>query len=226
MKIIWLSHILTSSTPLYGGAPAIIIQHGKSFKSGDSCNTSTIHLNSHSGTHADAPYHFFSDGKTIDDYPASTWVFMNPKIIEVCISPGYLINEADLSDLLSYNPKTDILLLRTGFERYRNDPIYWQDGPGLSGSLARYLKKYYPSLRAIGFDFISISSMRHREEGRIAHKAFLGNEILLIEDMSLQFVNNPNNLYQVVVLPLRYIGADGAPCAILGWENDSHSNAI
>jgi arylformamidase len=220
MGIIWLSHIIDQTTPLYGGEQDLFIRSKQSLNKGDSCNTSILTLSSHAGTHVDAPYHFLEDGKTIDDFDASRWVFHCPKVIRLSVAPGHLIVASDIDKFVQADAATDILLLRTGFERYRKEKIYWKDGPGLSPDLADFMKTLYPSLRAVGIDFISISGFQHREEGRRAHKAFLKKDILLFEDMALGQLNQSKEIYKIVALPLRFTGADGAPCSVLGWERD------
>jgi kynurenine formamidase len=221
MGIIWLSHVLDQTTPLYGGSRDIILQSKQSLRDGDNCNTTSIMFSSHSGTHVDTPYHFFTRGKTVSDFPSETWVFTSPKCIDISVKPGQLLTIGDLSNAVSPDARLDILLLRTGFESNREDQIYWKEGPGLSSKLARYLRTLHPSLRAIGIDFISISSFQHREEGRTAHREFLENEILLFEDMALGQLDKTQELYQIIALPLRFANADGAPCTILGWEKDN-----
>jgi kynurenine formamidase len=73
--------------------------------------------------------------------------------------------------------------------------------------------------RAIGVDFVSSSSISHRDDGRAAHRAFLapndpGEPILLIEDMDLSA--DLSQLMRVVVAPLRVEGMDSACCTIIG----------
>jgi arylformamidase len=220
MSTIWLSHIIDSGTPLYGGIQDINIQPIQSQRDGDSCNTSLLRLTSHTGTHVDAPRHFLADGKSIADYGPSSWIFTCPKVLDIAVAPGHLITVSDMENFVKDDENTDILLLRTGFEQYRREQTYWQQGPGLSADLSLFFKSAYPSLRAVGIDFISISSFQHREEGRRAHKMFLGEDILLIEDMALHRIEKPDNLYHIIALPLRFDGADGAPCTILGWVKD------
>jgi len=70
------------------------------------------------------------------------------------------------------------------------------------------------SIKAVGIDFISISNLNNRALGKEAHIAFLGNNVLLIEDMKLSCVHS--NLKTVIVLPLQVEGADGAPCTVIG----------
>ena len=70
--------------------------------------------------------------------------------------------------------KTDLLLIKTGFAIFRNsnDPLerekYVSQGPGISPEIGNWLRKFR-NVRAIGFDFISLTSYQHREIGRRAH---------------------------------------------------------
>jgi kynurenine formamidase len=219
MKIIWLSHSLNGRTPLYGGTKDLTFSPSKSIDRGDSCNTSILVLPSHAGTHVDAPFHFVPGGKTVDMLPTESWIFTSPCLIELQSLPGKLINPEDLPPRSNLSADVDLLLIRTGFEKYRDDDIYWANAPGLSPSLAALLKGHFPTLRAIGIDFLSISSPAHSEEGRQSHREFLGRDILIFEDMSLVEIGPSERLSQVIALPLRFANADGAPCSILAWVN-------
>jgi kynurenine formamidase len=37
-------------------------------------NKEIVRMSTHTGTHCDAPYHFFEDGMTIDQVPLATYV--------------------------------------------------------------------------------------------------------------------------------------------------------
>jgi kynurenine formamidase len=215
MSFVWLSHVLSNNTPLYGGADNLEIIPDKSIQSGDSCNTSFIKMPSHAGTHVDAPRHFISDGRTIDSFSASEWIFHNPCIINIDIPPGTLIEK---EHIINYNisEKTDFIILKTGFENCREDDIFWQQSPGLAPELAEFLLLKCPHLRAVGMDFISISSLKHRDKGRMAHREFLQRGILIFEDMRLSELHLQTQLRKVIALPLRFKQGDGAPVTIMG----------
>ena len=222
MKMVWLSHVLNNSTPLYGGAKEISISADRSITAGDSCNTSSLKISSHTGTHVDAPRHFYQHGRTVESYTPVQWLFLSPAMIEIDSSPGQILDEYALSPSLSNLERTtDLLLIKTGFEKYRDEVVYWEAGPGLAASLASVLADTLPGLRAIGIDAISISSLLNRQEGRSAHEAFLVRNILLFEDMSLCQLQPKVPVRQVIALPLRYANADGAPCSIAAWIDES-----
>jgi kynurenine formamidase len=110
---------------------------------------------------------------------------------------------------------TEFLIINTSFGSYREEVAYWNNNPGLSPSLAAPLKTRCPNLKAVGFDFISVSSYQNRLLGREAHKAFLlANDILLIEDMKLDEIQN-KAIKSVTALPLLIDKIDGGPITII-----------
>ena len=114
--------------------------------------------------------------------------------------------------------KARSLICRTGYEALRGQDDYWNNNPGLAPDLADYLRRSFPRLRCVGFDFISVTSWKHRPEGKVAHKAFLApengvREIWAIEDMSLKDV--PNQLMRVVVAPLMVEDGNGTAVTVI-----------
>lgn len=216
----WLSHALDERTPAYGGGIGLSVGVEKSLAEGDSCNMIRMTLSNHLGSHVDAPRHFLHDGCTIDAYNPSDWVFNAPRLIDLSpVEPGSVIDPPAI-ELAGggSDARTDLLLIRTGFEKWRGKDVYWRDGPGFSPDLAGYLVSAFPGIRAIGFDSISLSSYRHRELGREAHRRFLGANLRIFEDLALSQVNGCDSLVSVAALPLRIKDADGAPCTVLAWD--------
>lgn len=214
----YLSHKLSASIPVYGSTKATIqLREIKSIVSGDSCQTYWLGMENHWGTHVDCPAHFFTEGMKIADYEAKFWLFRKPQILSVNAKPGQIIGRKDL--ITEINPETDLLLLKSGWGKFRGEEIYSLQNPGLDPGLGLWLRKEYPSLRAIGFDWISLSSYTHRELGREAHKAFLnpegvGHPIVIIEDMNIS--EYLNKLKEVWVVPLRVERIDSVPCTAIG----------
>ncbi|MEJ7711294.1 MAG: cyclase family protein [Pyrinomonadaceae bacterium] len=63
---------MSASTPTYPGDPPIEIRDYCSLTRGDVTNTSMLTLSAHTGTHIDAPAHFFADGAPISALPLET----------------------------------------------------------------------------------------------------------------------------------------------------------
>ncbi|NQT49963.1 cyclase family protein [Candidatus Kuenenbacteria bacterium] len=207
---IFLSHPIENTTPLYAGEKNISLKSELLISNGDSCNKMMWSFSNHTGTHVDAPLHFVDKGKSITDYNAGEWLFDNICLVELKdTSHGHIISINDLSNVVR---DCELLIIKTGFEKHRNEDLYWQNSPGLNPELAEYLKSVCPSIRAVGFDFISVSSLSNRNLGRQAHKQFLSNNILLIEDMKLgELISIPQ---EIIVSPLIVDQADAAPCTI------------
>jgi len=218
-KYVWLSYSLSEKTPAYGGGPGVGIEPTKSIARGDSCNTSLWHFPNHVGTHVDAPKHFFEDGNTIDSYKPEFWIFERVCIVSVFLeSTSMMIKLEHIIPFLKDKP--DLLLIMTGMGKFRQNKTYWESSPGLSPVLARELRTLCPSLRAVGVDFISISSWQNRTEGREVHREFLnpavpGSPVVLIEDMNLLSLSGDIHVERVFVLPLRVENGDGAPCTVM-----------
>ncbi len=211
---VFLSHFMSKATPGFGGSCVFESKVASSISLGRSSNSSIWTFNNHCGTHIDVPYHFSDTGKTLSEYSAGDWIFNSPYLIDYEAKENELIEPSDW--LESVPADTDLLLIRTKFEMYRTHTRYWQNNPGLSGNMARWLRTNRPLIRAVGFDFISLTAFQNREAGRQAHREFLceerGAPILIIEDMALR--QCPTELKRVVVAPLLVEGADGGPVTV------------
>ncbi|KAB8028038.1 cyclase family protein [Fluviispira multicolorata] len=217
MSYIYLSHTITPQTLGFGGKKAFTSELISSICCGKSNNSSHWKFDNHIGTHIDTPYHFFNEGKSIDKYSPEFWIFSNPFLIirentfkDEIIEAGNWLNEIPQN--------CDLLLLKTGFEKFRNSDIYYLNNPAISPEIANWIKVNRKKVRAIGFDIISLTGFNYRELGRIAHKNFLitsehEESILIIEDMRLEHLNiHPKNVF---VVPMIVKGADGSPVTVL-----------
>jgi arylformamidase len=214
---IYLSHFLNTSTPAYGGRETFQSVVVRSMECKDSCNAARWTLPNHIGIHIDCPCHFSLNGKTLSDYTAHFWVFQSVCLLG--ISPIDLKQQINLATLPveSIPSDVDLLIIKTGFGKMRQDPKYWNDNPAFSPDLADGLRKHCPNLRLMGFDSISLSSWINRDLGRQAHTAFLDSPqpILLLEDMDLSQIESNTSFLQVIVRPLLVEHADAAPCTVL-----------
>lgn len=211
-----LSHVLRQDTPSYGNRDKVIIRVNSCIRGGETANSSCLVLsNNHIGTHIDVPRHFSDSGKKTTDYPIGDYLFEKCQLIDLPCDGPKLIGADDLKGL---RKDIELLLIRTGYETKRGEDEYWNNNPGLSPELADYLRKQCPSLRCVGFDFISVTSWQYRAEGKLAHKAFLApengdREIWAIEDMSL--ANAPKHIEKVIVAPLLVEDGNGTSVTVI-----------
>jgi len=217
-KVVLLSHRLDVNTPVYPGMKPLSLSPIKAISRGDSSNSWHLSLGNHVGTHVDSQRHFYSDGKTIAEFNVEDLIFTSAVIIDVPKNPGELILPSDLEKHRREIAGVSMLMIRTGIQALRtlNPEVYVNRGPCLSGSAARFLSDFYPRLRAIGVDSISISSPEHREEGREAHRILLkNNDFLIVEDMDLE--SKPRHYSSVIIAPLMIRDIDSAPCTVIGF---------
>jgi len=221
-KLIYLSYLLDSNTPTYGNRNKFSCEKKSNISKGDVANDSSIETTVHIGTHIDMPYHFFEDGQSIEDFDIDYFQFSNILFIEM--QPKHVIVKDDLISILEdkeNKEQYDLLIVKTGICYKRDKDIFWEENYGFAPEVANYLRKYFPNIRAIGFDSVSVSSFTNRMLGREAHKAFLNpnNPILILEDMDLTILSNNSKIINLTIAPLRISKCDGLPCTILAEVN-------
>jgi len=216
--ILPLSYALTTKTPLYPNTPAPVIRPLRSMKNGDSANTSTLALSTHSGTHIDVPSHFCNNGKTVADYLTVDTTFFPTYCIDVPKTGSEEITIDDLEGSITQLQDAEAFLIRTGWHLIRSDDPerYVNDHPWVSAEVSIFLREHCPRLRLFGIDQISVSSVLHREAGHECHRNFLCNKrpILIVEDLNLSniFKNVP---FRMHIYPHFIDALDGVPVTVI-----------
>ncbi|MCK4358207.1 MAG: cyclase family protein [Candidatus Cloacimonetes bacterium] len=219
-KYVLLSYYLNQKTPSYGKRDKFTVNETSQIINGDSANSSSWFFSTnHIGTHIDMPRHFFNNGKTVTDYSPEKWFFHNIQVINIPCNHAKLLNYNDFD--CKINSETDFLLIKTGYGKYRNTDKYWNDNPGISPLLGLWLRENYKNIRAVGFDFISLTSWKFRDIGKKAHKVFLdpngkNSPIWIIEDMNLSSINN--NISGIIIAPFFVDMSNGSPVTIFGYK--------
>ena len=180
----------------------ITIQQTFDMQRGDVANLRTLSMSAHTGTHMDAPLHFIAEGQSIDTIPFDATVGQ-ARVIE--IEDEHAITRVELEQ---YEPQLgERLLFKT-----RNSSIGWaecryflKDFVALNPDAARYLVEC--GVRTIGVDYLSIGPFG--DEGVETHHVILGAGIWAIEGLNL--ANVDAGTYELVCLPLKIAGGDGAP---------------
>ncbi|WFR61282.1 cyclase family protein [Paenibacillus amylolyticus] len=215
MKRILLSYPLSVYTPVYKDNPPVEIQQQSSIDQGDLYNQFIITSLNHNGTHIDGPWHFNPQGLKINEIPIDYFIFTHPTILDIPKGDDDLITKADLEPYEYQIAGSDLLLIRTGFGKYRSsDPVrYREHNPGFAADAASYLM-VFDSLRAVRMDMISSGSVIHVDQAIAFHQIMLGKSrvdgkfILLIEDMNLN--HDLSGIEKVYAVPLYIEGVDSS----------------
>lgn len=216
-----LSYPLSVDTHGYGGEKPLRIKKDKLISRGDSCNASILIFPNHLGTHIDCPNHFFDLGKKLSQYRIEEFIFSNPVTLDCQKRENELVTLDDIRGNLKKLKGKDILLLRTGFYKYRSSIKYARNNPGIDPEAAIFIRKNLSCLKCIGLDSISVSPYGNRKMGRETHRIFLrkhpfkGQPVRIIEDMDLS--GNLTDIRKVFVAPLFIKGVDSAPCTVFAF---------
>lgn len=170
---------------------------------GDKVTMSRIEINSHDGTHIDAPLHFFYGGDTIDEMPLDTTVGQ-ARVIEIKDTESIKPEELE-----SYNiqPGERILFKTSNSPRVYEKKEFHGDYVYLTTEAARLLAE--KKVRVVGLDYLTIGSFKVPENVKDTHETLLGNGVYVIEGINLSGVK-PGD-YQLICLPLRLEKGDAGP---------------
>ncbi len=220
-----LSYTLNVRDHAFPGAPTMRVEPFESMQEGDRLNTYNVTLFNHFGTHMDGPNHFNGQGRQLYELELSTFIFEKPLLVDIPKGRGELVEPEELMRFDEAIRAADLLLVRSGFSAMRasDNRAYSEEGPAISARAAELIVERYQNLKAVGMDWISLSSPLHLEDGIRAHQIMLGKTgaepVLIIEDIDLSGLD-PDTLETVFALPLFIEGIDSAPVTILAKIRD------
>ena len=154
-------------------------------------NLTAFRMCAHNGTHVDAPYHFYKDGKTVDQIDPESFI-------------GYAYVAEHSGEIAAEDA---VRILQTALE---TDPR----------SANRILIKGKAVLTKEGAEVFAEAGIRlfgnesqtvgPEDAPMEVHLILLKEEIVLLEGIRLE--NVPVGVYLLHAIPLNLGGADGAPC--------------
>jgi arylformamidase len=202
-----VSRIYDISVPIrtgglvYPGNPEIEITLQQAVAKGAGANVSYVRFGSHTGTHADAARHFFDDGQTVDKIP-----------LHRLVGPALLLSFPDdlravsASDLRNHDLKgRKRVLLRTRNSALLSQKEFVRDYTYLAPDGAQYLVD--SGVELVGIDYLSIEQFHSGHHK--THRILLERSVVILEGLDLS-VPAPGE-YELICLPLRIEGCDGAP---------------
>jgi arylformamidase len=201
-RIYDISLDITSGGVVYPGNPPIEIALQQALARGDGANVSSLSFGSHTATHVDAAKHFFDDGQTVDHLPLDRLV------------GGCIVIELDDSVMAVGRKELEAhelegakrVLLKTRNSRIlQKRSEFVKDYTYITPDGAQHLVDL--DVELVGVDYLSVEQFRsghHR-----THRTLLGRSVVIIEGLALGDV--PPGEYQLICLPLKLRGLDGAP---------------
>lgn len=182
----------------YAGNPPVHVTRVQSITAGDPANVSELDMGAHSGTHVDAPSHFLEGGAGAETLP-----------LEILIGPAEVVDADAATTALDLMTVRNLELPPQGTERVlfktRNSQLwdrdeFTRDFVRLDEEAAAYMVER--GARLLGIDYLSIGDAA-------AHRVLLSAGVVCIEGLDLREIE-PGS-YELVCLPLKLAGSDGAP---------------
>lgn len=207
MKFYDVSLLISDDMLVWPGDPGVSMSLRNSLSKGDQANVTQIQMGVHTGTHIDAPFHFEPEGRSIDELHMET--LMGPcKVIEMLEVKG-AIGAFELKNIDFEGASRILFKTRNskwwelGEKEFQEEFVYLgEDG-------AKFLIDQ--GVKLVGIDYLSIESFASSENA--VHHLLLRNEVIIVEGLNLSKVSSGD--YELIALPLRLKGADGAPARVV-----------
>ena len=194
-----ISQTLRNDLPVWPGDTAFELRRTWAMGPGIPVNVSSLTLSTHSGSHADAPFHYDADGVAIDAVDPS--IYLGPaQVVDARTADG-LVAAAHVMPQLAAG--TTRVLIRT-YQRAPQEA--WDTGfAAIDAALVEELADR--GVRLIGVDTPSLDPQTSKTMA--AHRAVARRGLAILEGLVLDAV--PFGTYELIALPLKIAGADSSP---------------
>jgi len=200
-----ISLSLGPDTVVWPGQAPMDIKPVAAIGCGDVFNLSRLAMLSHAGTHMDAPCHYLAGRDSIDKMPLDAGIGPARVIAvtdPVSIKKGFLQEQSiQRGERLLFKTRNSDFVRRKEFDK---GYVYLEE------EAAHYLVEC--GIRLLGTDYVSVASYFDHLG---THLALLGGGIWIVEALDLGTV--PPGNYELVCLPLKIAGCDGAPARAILW---------
>lgn len=204
MKYIDISYEISERTQMYPGLFKPQIYQEKEIKI-DGVNIKKLNMITHTGTHIDAPRHFYQHGITIDKLPLDKFI---GEAVYLDLSKTKLGSIITIKDIMVYdnliNTK-DIVILNTGIFKKHLQKEFNTKYPTISADVANWFVK--KEISTFATDATSVD----RDGESNIHKILLGANIPIIENLT-NLDKIISERIKLIAIPLKIENGDGSPC--------------
>ena len=197
MEIFDISVPIRPGMIIYEGNPGVALERVDSIDEGAKANVSRLELGVHTGTHLDAPLHFLRDGPRSEALDVDRLI--GPAVVVDATSVATDFDDAAMR-ALEIPAGAERVLLKTGNSRLWERDTFTRDFVRLTGTGARFVIER--GIAVIGIDYLSIGD-------EDAHRELLTAGVVPLEGLDLRGIEP--GAYELICLPLRLEGSDGAP---------------
>jgi arylformamidase len=215
MKIWDISRTLSNDLAEWPGDEPYQFRSTQEKAKGASVNLGAISMSVHNGTHADAQFHFDTNGESIEK--ASLEIYLGrAAVVDLAqaflqAKEKHLITIEDLRPSAEQIAAASRLLVKTG--RWSDSSVFPDKIPVIAADVPAWLQKN--GVRLLGVDLPSVDEIDSKSLQN--HHALARAGIAIIESLDLSDV--APGIYQLAALPLKIAGADGAPMRAILWRD-------
>jgi arylformamidase len=202
VKLIDVSVPIRDGMFAYRGNPGVRLTLEQALARGDGANISRLDFGVHSGTHIDAPRHFFDDGAGAESIDPALLIG-SAHVVDATAVAGAL-DAAALESLALPERETRRLLFKTTNSELWARDEFTPDFVRFDESGARVLVER--GVRVVGIDYLSIG------DGP-AHRLLLSAGVVPLEGLDLRHV--APGPYRLHCCAIAIAGSDGAPARAL-----------
>lgn len=203
MTIYDITLTITPTLPVWPGDPPVRLTQPSHLERGDICTITRLDMGAHTGTHLDAPAHFIRGGATAESL--SLDVLIGPALVVDARGRGHVT--ANVLETLVIPPGVQRLLLHTDNSAIwqRGEMAFVEQFTAITADGAQWLVDH--GIRLVGIDYLSVGSF---DDGIPTHQILLDAGVIAVEGLNLSAIE-PGD-YQLICLPIKLGGSDGAPC--------------
>ncbi|HQR39678.1 MAG TPA: cyclase family protein [Blastocatellia bacterium] len=203
MKIYDISIPISAGMHVYPGDPAVEIDRVLQMAQGDVANVSFLKFGTHTGTHIDAPMHFVDGAMTVDQIPLNLLIG-KVRVVEITspVITAEVLEEFDFTDDVR-------VIFKTRNSYLWREATFIEDFVHLTGDAAKRLVDN--GIKVVGIDYLSVEKYNFTTPD--AHRALLTAGTIIIEGLNLSEVEAGD--YELICLPLKIEGGDGAPARVV-----------
>ena len=202
MKLFDISIPISNKTLVYKDDVPFEIQKKITKIDNGSITTSNISMSSHTGTHIDAPHHFFNDGITIDEINPE--LFIGSTYVAEILDHDEQIGEKQIENITIPNGISRILFKT-------NNSTLWKKHEVQSNftSLSLYAAEWLinNNIQLVGIDYLSVDTFT--TSSFPIHQKLLKNNVIILEGLDLSRISQ--GIYTLICFPLNIISGDGSP---------------
>lgn len=202
LKIHDISVPLTPDLPVWPGDPSVERKMLMRLDRGEVANVTYLGMSVHAGTHVDAPLHVIEGASPVEALQMD--VLIGPATV-VRIGEQHRVITPELLDQCDLPSTVTRVLFHTRNSELWNTGEFEEDFTALSPAAASWIVNR--GIELVGIDYHSIQLFSDKRPE--THLILLHAGVVIVEGLNLAEV--PSGEYELLCLPLRLDGAEGAP---------------